>query len=239
MKKIIGFYFSIFFILVSCDSSQKESIQKDKTTKSEAFILNGTITDYLSDKVYLNQIIDNTYYPIDSTIITNNKFIFNGTVEYPERFALTFENYSAIIVLILENTNFQVEIDPLQIQEPIIIGSTLNSKLNEYKTHSKNIFKKIDYLFPQFQKARLENNANKLAEIGKKMKLIEEEFIAFSYQFIKQNSNSYVSGMILRDQLKSSIIDTLQIISAYKTLSTKVKSAPDAQIVLNSLIVSH
>ena len=92
------------------------------------------------NEVYLNKIIENTLYPIDSAVIKNNQFIFKGVVSYPERFSLTFENYSASLVLILENTNFEVEIDPNFIQEPVIKGSPLNSKLNEYKQHSKKIF---------------------------------------------------------------------------------------------------
>ena len=239
MKKIIGCCFSIFFILYSCDSTQKKSIQTNQAAKTATFKLNGTLTGYLSDKIYLNKIEAHTFYPVDSATIVNNEFIFEGAVEYPERFALTFENYSAIVVFILENTHFQIEIDPVLIQEPIIKGSALNLQLNEYKTHSKNIFKKIDYLFPQFQKARLENDANKLAEIGEKMKLIEAEFKTFSFDFIKNNPNSYVSAMVLRDQLKSSTLDTLQIISAYKTLSTKVKNAPDAQIIEKTLVIPH
>ena len=239
MKKIIGCCFSIFFILFSCDSTQKKSIQTNQAAKTATFILNGTLTDYLSDKVYLNKIENCTFYPVDSVTIVNNKFIFEGAVEYPERFALTFENYSAIVVFILENTHFEIEIDPVHIQDAIIKDSPLNLQLNEYKTHSKNIFKKIDYLFPQFQKARLENDVNKLAEIGGKMKLIEAEFRTFSFDFIKNNSNSYVSGMVLRDQLKSSTIDTLQIISAYKSLSTNVKKAPEAQIIKQTLVISH
>ena len=239
MKKIIGCCFSIFFILYSCDSTQKKPDQTNQVAETATFILNGTITDYLSNKVYLNKIEDQTFYPVDSATIVDNEFIFEGAVEYPERFALTFESYSAVVVFILENTHFKIEIDPKLIQEPIIKGSALNVQLNEYKTHSKNIFKKIDYLFPQFQKARLENDSNKLTEIGKKMRLIEAEFRTFSFDFIKNNPNSYVSGMILRDQLKSSTLDTLQIISAYKILSTKVKNAPDAQIIKKTLVISH
>ncbi|MFD1292499.1 DUF4369 domain-containing protein [Lutibacter holmesii] len=239
MKNIIGCYFSIFFILFSCNSTQKKPIQANETTAVANFALNGTLTSYLADKVYLNKIDEDSFYPIDSAAITNNKFIFEGAVDFPERFALTFENYSAIIVFILENTNFQIEINPQLIHEPSIKGSALNVQLNEYKTHSKNIFKKIDYLFPQFQKARLENNAIKLDEIGKKMKRIEAEFRTFSFTFIKNNPNSYVSGMILRDQLKATTLDTLQIINTYKSLSSKVKKAPDAQIIEQTLVISH
>ncbi|SNR50467.1 protein of unknown function [Lutibacter agarilyticus] len=235
MKKIILVFCSFLFIFFSCTTPKKKSIKEDNPTVINKFVLNGTLHTNISDKVYLNKILENTLYPVDSSTIINNQFIFEGVVEYPERFALTFNNYATPVIFILENTNFQIELKPTQLQEPTLINSPLNYKLNAYKTHSKNIFKKIDYLFPQFQKARLENDADELAEIGKKMQLIEKEFSDFSFQFIQNNQSSYVSGMILRDQLKASTVDTLKIINAYHTLSLKVKNAPDATIVAESL----
>lgn len=235
MKKIFLVYASLFIIFFSCNSPINRSIKKEHKPIVKKFILNGTLKEYYSDKVYLNKIIKNTLHPVDSTTITNNQFVFEGVVEYPERFALTFKNYASIIIFIVENSDFHIEIDPYNLQEPQFINSALNFKLNEYKNHSKNIFKKIEYLFPQFQKARLENDAEKLTEIGEKMKHIENEFRAFSFKFIQENKNSYVSGMILRDQLKASTADTLKIINAYNTLSASVKKAPDAELVAEFL----
>lgn len=236
MKKIILVCFSFLLIFFSCNPPKKNNVKNEQTAVANKFILSGTLKAYLSDKVYLNKILDNSFIQVDSATIINNQFVFEGVVEYPERFALTFESYASAIVFILENTSFEIEIIPNQLQDPILINSPINYKLNEYKTHSKNIFKKIEYLFPQFQKARLENDADKLAEIGNKMQLIEDEFRAYSFQFIQNNSTSYVAGMVLRDLLKSSRVDTLKIIKAYKSLSPNVKKAPDAELVAEILI---
>ena len=75
----------------------------------------------------------------------------------------------------------------------------------------------------------------KLKKIGLDMKNIEDEFSNFSYGFIKDNANSYVAAMILRDQLKTSTIDTQRITQMYHLLSNKVKNAPDAQIISTTL----
>lgn len=194
-------------------------------------MLNGSLKTAISDKVYLNKIIENDIRPVDSAKIENNNFVFKGSVDYPERFALTFENSSSATILIIENTNFEILLDPSQPNEPIIEGSALNAKLEEYKLASKIIFKKIDYLFPKFQKARLENDVENLDEIGKELKKIETEFTDFSFDFVKKNSDSYVAAMILSDQLKSATIDTIRISNAYKTLSGAVQKSPDAQLV--------
>jgi hypothetical protein len=238
MKKIrTTIWLCCIIVIISCNhqNSQKKENVDTKAIEIGGFVLTGTLESYLSDKVYLNKIIENQIYPIDSTPIENNQFIFKGAVKYPERFALTFENYSAAVLLIVENTDFQISFIANQINEPVITGSALNNELHEYELTSKRIFKKIEFLFPQFQKARLENDASKLLEIGNEMKNIEAEFVDYSYNFIKTNRNSFVSAMILHDQLKTPNADTLRIEQTYYLLSEAVKKSPDAQIIASAL----
>ncbi|KUO69248.1 MAG: hypothetical protein APF83_04275 [Lutibacter sp. BRH_c52] len=233
MKKIvIACLFSLF--IFSCNNPKSQS-EKETVSKKNGFVLQGTLKSALSDKVYLSKINENDLQPVDSAKIENNNFTFQGIVEYPERFMLSFENSSAAVIFIVENKNFEILIDPNQLDEPVIKGSELNTKLLEYKLASKNIFKKIDYLFPKFQKARLENDVKKLAEVGNELKKIETEFTDFSYNFIKNNSDSYVAAMVLSDQLKSATVDTLRINNAFKLLSEEVKKSPDAQLIATAL----
>ena len=233
MKKIvIACLFSLF--IFSC-SNPKGQLQKEADSNKNGFVLQGTLKSAVSDKVYLSKIIENDLQPVDSAKIENNNFTFQGIVEYPERFMLSFENSSAAVIFIVENKNFEILIDPNQLDEPVIKGSELNTKLLEYKLASKNIFKKIDYLFPRFQKARLENDVIKLNEIGNELKKIETEFTDFSFNFIKNNSDSYVAAMVLSDQLKSATVDTLRISNAFKLLTEEVKKSPDAQLIATAL----
>ncbi|MBE0423724.1 MAG: DUF4369 domain-containing protein [Lutibacter sp.] len=233
MKKIVTACLIGLFIF-SCNNPKSQS-EKETDANKNGFLLKGTLKSFLSEKVYLNKIIGNDIQAVDSAKIENNNFVFQGIVDYPERFILSFENSSAAAILIIENTNFEIFIDPDQIDEPIIKGSELNTKLYDYKLASKNIFKKIDYLFPRFQKARLENDVKKLDEIGNDLKKIEIEFTDFSFNFVKNNSDSCVSAMVLSDQLKSSKLDTARISKAYNLLSEKVKKSPDAQLIATTL----
>jgi hypothetical protein len=234
MKKIIFYCICSIVILSSCTNSKDKVLEKKtpiSKSQKNGFVLNGSFNEYLTSKVYLNKIIDHNLYPIDSAIVTNNQFSFVGIVTYPERFALTYHNYSAATILIIENTDFEVEINASNIQEPIIKGSPLNNKLTEYKLASKEIFSKIQYLFPHFQKARLENDAEKLVQIEKDFKNIEIEHANFTYQFIEQNIDSYVAVMILRDQLKIVPMDTIRIKNTFQLLPETVKHIPDAEII--------
>ncbi|MBT8316152.1 MAG: DUF4369 domain-containing protein [Lutibacter sp.] len=236
MKKVV-LVFLLGFLLFSC---KKEPSQNGKQTgeriiTNKTFILEGYIENFNPNKVYLNKIIENSIYPIDSSEVVDNTFKLSGIVEKPERFALTFENYAAITIFIIENKSFTISINSETINDPFIKGSELNSQLITYKEKSKEIFKQIDYLFPQFQKARLENDAPQLNKIRDEMKKIEMEHLNFSYKYIAQNKESYVAAMILRDQLKADTIDTLRIKEAYNILSIEVKTAPDAEIIASFL----
>ncbi|WP_157961091.1 DUF4369 domain-containing protein [Lutibacter citreus] len=220
--------------LICC---KKESTQQKKAIAAikNSFFIDGSIVNFNPRKIYLNKIIENSSYIIDSCKIENNKFSFKGSVEHPERFALSFEEYSSKAILIIENATITININGHSIDSPIIKGSELNDKMLSYQLKSKNIFKKIEYLFPQFQKYRLENNAEKLSEINIAMKKIEQEFIDFSYNFIQENSDSYISAIILRDQLKTKPIDTFKIINSFKNISDKVKLSPDSEIIKHQL----
>ena len=227
----------LFIIFYSCKKNVSQINPLNKTTHSpfNGFEIKGTLENFYPEKVYLNKIIGDSFSKIDSSEIINNNFTFKGIVEFPERFAITFKNYSSITLFIIENTQFEIFINSEIINDPVIKGSPLNSKLHEYKIDAKKIFKKIDYLFPQFQKARLENDAEKLAEIEKEMKKIEKKFVNFSNNYILKNKESYIATMLLRDQLKSNPIDTLQIKKTYNILSSKIKNSPDAKIIASFL----
>lgn len=222
-------------ILISCTPTTKNNTQKISAETSNKFVLNGSFNDSITNKVYLNKIAENYIFPIDSAVVKNNKFIFQGVVNYPERFALTFYNYGTIAIIILENSIMTIEFNVDDLGNPTIKGSPLNAALNDYKNTSKEIFNKIQYLYPYFQKARLENDVEKLAAIKIDLEKIEQEHSTYTYNFIKQHPESFVAAILLRDQLKLAPIDTVQIKEAYVLLSPEVKQSPDAQIIATTL----
>jgi len=219
---------SILFI--SCNKP-KSRIQISESKIRTSYSIDGSLKNFHPNTVYLNKIIENSLYSIDSASIINDKFQFNGSVDYPERYALTFNNYSSAIAFIIENDSIKIVIDFDNMNEPIITGSRLNNEFNNYTLSSKKIFKKIEYLFPKFQKARLENDVETLKILNDEMTIIENEYFNFTYDYLSKNPTSFVSAMILRDQLKLTKIDTSRIINGYHKLSDEVKMSPDAEII--------
>lgn len=234
MKKLLVFF--IFCTFISCE--RQPNLKKTEAPiqqPARSFQIEGTFDNYFSEYVYLNKIMHNSLVKLDSSKIENNRFHFSGAVEYPERFALTFENSSVVTVFILENANFQIALNAKNPTEPIILNSPLNSELNHYKNHSKEIFREIDKLYTRFQKARLENDIETLEEIGDAMSQIETNFRNYSYDYVSKNPNSYISAMILIDLMKSENADILKIKELFNLLSENVKEIPDAQFLAMEL----
>lgn len=233
MKNI--FLICISSILIICCKKETSQQKNILANIKNSYTINGSIENFNPRKVFFNKIIENSIYIIDSCKIENNKFTFKGFVENPERFLLSFEEYSSKAIIILENTNIIININGYSIDSPIIKGSKLNDQMLQYQLKSKKIFKQIEYLFPQLQKYRLENNAEKLSEINNKMNEIELQFVNFSYDFIQKNKDSYISAIILRDQLKIIPVDSIKIQKAFEQLSNKVRLSPDSQIIIHQL----
>ena len=230
MKTFVLACFCIVLIACKNGTVQPDSIEKP-TTELNSFILHGSVDQGFLNKVYLHKIIGNNVIVVDSTSISDLKFSFKGSVDTPERFGMSFDNHNKMAVFVLENKEMDISFNANTLNEPIIKGSELNDELSGYKAYAKSIFKKIDFLFPEFQKARLNNNADRLAEIGSEMQKIEDEFRIYSYNYIENHPNSFVSAMILSDQLKASTIDTLKIAKYYKQLSLPVQQGIDGMLI--------
>ena len=229
MKRFVLLF--IVTVLLSCNNSLSKK-NKKIIAETNAYTLNGTI-DFNAKTVYLNKIRNDSLFTIDSSMVINRKFIFKGTINSPERFAITFKKKSALVIVILEPKVFFITIKNNLFNDPKIIGSPLNTLLISYKNSSKVIFKKVDYLYPQFPKARLENDVKKLNELKFKIKNIENEFTKYSYNFIAHHKNSYVAAMLLADHLKATKIDTFKIKETFNLLPKKIQNSVDGKRVAN------
>ncbi len=219
-KKFYVSILSLFFI-ISC---KKDS--KDNNSNNNSYVLTINI-DNQTNKLAVIQNLNNPTFK-DSARINNNIAVFNGKIDYPERYILTIENMFGGKMFILENDSINISITNNDLINAQVTNSIINNELLQVQKSSEDIYNKIDLLFPDLQRARLENDAEKLSEISKKMSLIEKENIDFNFSYATNNPTSFISAMILYDLSKRDSIDVNRIKSTYDKLSDIVKKNSDA-----------
>ena len=228
LKKFL-FISSIFLLMISCKKENKPTI-------NDSYVVNLSIDNVEGKKAYLQQL--SALKSIDSTTITNGKAIFKGSVKTPERYLITIESVFGGKMIILENDSINIVVNNDDLIYATITGSKLNDELVAVQKKSEEIYNKIDLLFPDLQRARLENDSKKLAEISSKMKAIEAENINFHFDYAQKHPNSFLSAMIVRDLIKRDSIDIDRVKTIYNLFPKEVKNSADAKVIA-SFLTSH
>jgi len=216
MKKLFLLSFVLLF-LISCENDFNESNFK-------RFYIEGNIENvYNNYKVFLKIQESNTIISLDTTSINNGKFIFSGSIDRPAVYGIYIDSLQDVIGLFMENDSIIIDVDPKSLSNSKISGSTLNKEYLDFLLQSNQIVSKMNVLFPIFQKARSENNVEKLKEINKKMQDINSEKTQFALKYAKSHSDSYIAAFALQSVLKDHTIPKDTIANIYNNFSKYVK----------------
>lgn len=217
-----------FIILISFFISCEKQAEFSASKSQYSIKIN---IDYFNEHtIYLYKLIPN-FSVVDSALVIKNTTSFDGNINFPERFILTLDNIDGGKLFIIENDSIEITMDKNDLKKSTIIGSKINDELFQFQNESKQIAAKIELLFPDLQRARLNNDAEVLKNISKQIAEIEQENINFNFEYINQHPDSFIAAMILNDLSKRDEIDIDidKISKAYHSLSNKVKQSVDAK----------
>lgn len=219
MNKIV-LIISVFITLISCKNKHENSV---KNSSKANFIVAGQAFDKNQEIIFLKLVVDNQLIVKDSAKIKDNRFQLSGDISYPHKAVIQIKNHDTGFTFILNNDSTHIALNTAQMQSSVISNSKINTELKSIQQQSEAIFHKIDYLFPQLQKARMENDYKKLKEINIKINNIIIENQEFLYHYIQQNSNKYLSGLLLNDLWLSTEKDSIKLQDLARTLSVNVQ----------------
>ena len=205
------------FLLNSCRKNEGRNYSND-------YLLSGSIESEMNGKwVYLKTQENKKIKVIDSTVIRNGKFQFVGYIDRPSVYGVYIENLKDAIGVFMENDTIYIEAYKDSLSKSKITGSNAHDDYLDFIKRSNSIVSKMNHLFPIFQKARAENNADKLEEINAQMKAINEENTLFALKYAKQHPDSYISVLALQSVLTVPNINKDSIAYIYDQFSDYVK----------------
>lgn len=218
--KCITFCFLVFgyYSCSKTPNSTKEVIKNNNysisiSTKQNTF-----------KKVFLCEIVKNTLQIIDTASLHQGKCDFLGTVTFPKRMALYFDDsyLHHPFIFLVANEKININIDKDNPENGIVLNSPINNVYKEYQRKSSLILKEITPLYYELQQARLKNDVVKLKSINNQIISVGNKFLNYSLQFINDNPKSYATVFILEDLLKTHQIDSLTFRKKHQFLLRKL-----------------
>jgi len=214
-NKIIIFFFIIF--IFSCNN-----ILKNKP--NHKFHITGT-TNNITDntKVFLKIQENKTIITLDSTLVKNGIFQFEDKIIKPSVFGIYIDSIKSNLGFFIKNDSITIEINKDNLSDSKITGSKLNNQYLNYVKSINQIVSETNLLYPIFQKARAENNVQKLNEINKKMQAINNKKNLFALNYAKEHADSYIAAFALHSVINDNAISKDTILTIYNRFSDEVK----------------
>jgi len=80
------------------------------TSKPDGYVIKGTVVGMTEGKVFLKAFRNKMFFVVDTAVVKNGKFTFEGKVEQPLLYGLETETMSSPLQFFLENAKMEVEI---------------------------------------------------------------------------------------------------------------------------------
>ena len=217
MKKLLCIAFlSLFF--VCCKDEPKTSYIIDG--KAEG-VFNGI-------RVYLSKVNERgAPIPQDTSIVMNETFSFEGSVEYPQLYYISINGTPGRFPLILENGNSNIKIDSKVLANTTYVGSKSHEVLKIYQD-------KMDAFDADYNKAKenykqsefLSDSVNIIRDRETLVNLTDN-INNYQYEYVEENNTSYGIMPVLTTLINSRDVDFKRVVNLYEGIDDKLKNSEE------------
>ncbi|MCC1484558.1 TlpA disulfide reductase family protein [Winogradskyella immobilis] len=213
MKKLLP----IILIGIMMSSCQKE-VRTD-------YIIEGTAKDvYNGIRVYLNELDQRGRpVPVDTAIVLNGSFTFNGKVPYPKLYFLTMNGSPGRIPLMIENTKMTLDVDKKILSNSILSGSDSHDLLHEFNTTLNKIKEDLNTVSKNYSDAQFLRDSVNMKSDKVVLEKLQEKLANYPFDFIEEHSNSNTVLEIFQSQLRVANADYPKIKTLFDNLDQSVK----------------
>jgi len=198
-------------LIISCNSSND-------------FTINGSIDVDDGSKVYILQADQNNQPFIkDSTIIKNSKFKFSGEAATPEISYFQIEGINGYVLSIIESGKINAEIFKDSVSTSLVTGTKSNNDFNKYRTETKSLVQNINKIAYDQQQAIFNNDLELASKLKKDLSRKEQEVILYEWDFLVNNTDSYMSALLLEVFMVENKVNKDSIIEVFNTFTNRIK----------------
>ena len=225
MKKIFTILsLTFFFILSSCGTDN-------------SYTLNGNIDVEDDTKIYILQADQNNQPFIkDSTSVKSGQFNFKGMSATPQISYMQVEGVNGYVLTILENGTISADIYKDSITKSRVFGSKSNDDFIKYKLETKSLVTDMNSISFAAQDAIMSGDIETAAELEKDYNKIQQKVLLYEWDFITDNLDSYMSGLLLEVFMVENKVNKDSIIDVYQSFSNRIKVSDVGKNIADLLI---
>ena len=215
---------AITFLILSCNSE----------TKRDGYVINGNAKGiYNGIRVYLKA-IDQNNRPVDmdSAVVMNEKFTFEGKVMVPQMSLLSINSVRGTLPIILENSEMTIDVNKDNLNESNILGSKSNEGLNTYNKSMMDLNKRRQEISLALREAAQSNDEAQTAVLNKELSEVSIQMMNGPFDFVKNNGDNFYSLILLESMLRRRNADLNKTIEAYDGIDEELKATPKGKEVL-------
>lgn len=213
MKRIA----SILVVLLTLISCQTEPKGYQISAKIDG-VPNG-------NKVSLKAIKNNQAVLLDSTIVKDGTFTFEGSIVESGIHIMTIQGIQGSLPLILENKELDILLYKDSLALSKIEGSKENDVAQSYMSSMSKFRKKNDALMIQFNEAKKTNDTQFLKSFRNKRQELKIENDKFNLEFLEKNNNSLFALFMLENLAKMKAINAKEVNKFYNSFPSDLQES--------------
>jgi hypothetical protein len=199
--------------------------------------LNGNIDVEDDTKIYILQADQNNQPFIkDSTSVKSGQFNFKGMSATPQISYMQVEGVNGYVLTILENGTISADIYKDSITKSRVFGSKSNDDFIKYKLETKSLVTDMNSISFAAQDAIMSGDIETAAELEKDYNKIQQKVLLYEWDFITDNLDSYMSGLLLEVFMVENKVNKDSIIDVYQSFSNRIKVSDVGKNIADLLI---
>lgn len=184
MKKLFLYLFVLVFIY-SCSSVSGYKITAD--------------LDGLNDgKAYLNGSVNGDWQIVDSVNVNEGVFVFEGTVDIPDYYYITFEDKRGQLPVFIENSDISASGHIDSLNKVTINGSSVHDEFIAYFDELNEYWDRFAERRTEWIELKKKKDEDKASVLEAELDGIYEEIQQFSKDYVTEHPSSYISPFVLR-----------------------------------------
>jgi len=195
--------------------------------KIDGYVINGTAKDiYNGIRVYLQSSNEQGRpVDIDTAIVMDEKFRFEGKLENPEMLYIKVNNVTGNMPIILENAVVSVDINSQNILQSEVTGSKSHDDYLAFIEGRNEIQMDVQSLSVKLDEAKFLKDQPNIEHYTEELNKALDKNANFAADFVKSHPESYVSLFIVDAQTNLRDVDLELYQNAFNSLSNELKSS--------------